>query len=127
MIMKEINALLPHLRLQFNLEHPTIEESYHFGYECALAELDIEDNPFREGTTSYDQWQEGWWAGFYGEKPMFELEDKSDETKQANAEAAANDSEYSQDKSTTIRKWLKITGAIAASAIVGYQVIDMVA
>ncbi len=125
MIMKDINALLPHLRLRFDIEHPSIEESYQFGYESALVDLDVEDNPFREGTASYDHWEEGWWAGFYGEKPLFNIDVIQDEVNPA--EAAANDTEYNQDKSTTIRMWLKITGAIAASAIVGYQVIDMVA
>ena len=125
--MKDTNAMLPHLKLRFNIEHPTIEESYHFGYECALAELDIEENPFLEGTLSYDHWQEGWWAGFYGEKPLFEFAEYSDEVKPLDVDAAANDADYYQDKTTIVRKWLKITGALAASAIVGYQVIDMVA
>lgn len=127
MIMKDTNAILPHLKLRFNVEHPTIEESYNFGYESALAELDIDENPFLEGSTSYEQWQEGWWAGFYGEKPLFELSQHPDEVKQLDIEAAANDADYYQDKNSTIRRWLKITGALAASAIVGYQVLDMVA
>jgi len=125
--MKDMKAILPHIKLRFNLEHPSIEESYHFGYECALAELDIAENPFQEGTSLHDHWQEGWWAGFYGEKPLFELAVHPDEASALDVEAAANDAKYYQDTSSTIKRWLKITGALAASAIVGYQVLDMVA
>ncbi|WP_367607516.1 transmission trait enhancer LetE [Legionella sp. W05-934-2] len=125
--MKDTNAIIPDLKLRFNIEHPTIEESYHFGYECALAELDLEENPFKEGTQPYEQWQEGWWAGFYGEKPLFELTEYPEEVKRKDTDAAANDADYYQEGYTTVRLWLKITGALAASAIIGYQVLDMVA
>ncbi|MDI1352997.1 MAG: transmission trait enhancer LetE, partial [bacterium] len=70
--MNDTTALLPHIKLRFNIEHPTYEESYMFGYECALSEVAEEDNPFRAGSPESEQWLEGWWAGAYEEKPLFD-------------------------------------------------------
>ncbi len=67
--MNDTTELLPHIKLRFNIEHPSFEECYSYGYECALAEVEEDENPFREGSIEHEQWQEGWWAGFYGEKP----------------------------------------------------------
>lgn len=126
--MSDTTALLPHIKLRFNIDHPSFEESYTFGYDCALAEISEAENPFHEGTSAYEQWQEGWWAGFYGEKPLYELNaDQTAIDKPAvTAIEAANDRSFVCN-STFIINVLKITGAIAASALVGYQLLDLVA
>ncbi|KTD28039.1 hypothetical protein [Legionella maceachernii] len=128
--MNDTTTLLPHIKLRFNIEHPSLEECYSFGYECAVAELGEEENPFHENSKEYEQWQEGWWAGFYGEKPLFEPTEKAEALPSVNDEAA-NEHIYpfitSLVNSNLLANVLKITGAIAATAVVGYQVIELVA
>jgi hypothetical protein len=128
--MNDTMELLSHIKLRFNIDHPTFEECYLFGYDCALAELEESENPFRQGTQEYDQWQEGWWAGFFGEKPVF-APTKEDEYQPEKEDEAANDKAYpfisNLVHSHVFLNLLKITGAIAATAVVGYQVIELVA
>lgn len=120
--MNDINALLPHLRLQLNIKHPELEDCYVDGYECALAEIGEEENPFAENTPEHEHWQEGWWAGFYGEQPLF-----ADAMEPTDEKRAANDRFFSLSDNSLISNVLRITGAIAASAWIGYQIIDLVA
>ncbi|MCC5791178.1 MAG: transmission trait enhancer LetE [Legionellaceae bacterium] len=122
--MNDINALLGDIKLRLHIEHPSIEECYVFGYECAVQDVQESENPYRSGTTEHEQWMEGWWAGFYGEPPLF---DYTVTSAQMPVLEAANDSAYLPETSSVWRRWLKITGALAASAVVGYQVIDLVA
>jgi hypothetical protein len=121
--MNDTTALLPHIKLRFNIDHPNYEECYLFGYECALAEVAEQDNPFHDGSPESEQWLEGWWAGVYEEKPLFNrgfaVEDESDK------EIAANDQNYHRGSFLTLV--FEISGAIAASAIVGYQLLELVA
>ncbi|KTD46777.1 transmission trait enhancer protein LetE [Legionella rubrilucens] len=127
--MNDTSALLPHIKLRFNIEHPNLEECYDEGYQCALSELGEQENPYRQGTSEYEQWQEGWWAGFYGEEPLYDLGAttlKKDEEEKS-AVSAANDGLFSIHNKSFLVKVLRITGAIAASAFVGYQVLDLVA
>ncbi|KTD33157.1 transmission trait enhancer protein LetE [Legionella nautarum] len=124
--MNDTTELLPHIKLRFNIEHPSFEECYSYGYECALAEVGEDENPFPEGSHEYEQWQEGWWAGFYGEKPLYEPTEA-----ETGASEAANDQTYhfitSLVSSNFLANMLKITGALAATAVVGYQVFELVA
>lgn len=125
--MNDINALLPDIKLRFNIAHPNLEECYAYGYVCGRAEINEEANPYRLSTTESEQWLEGWWAGFYGEQPIYDISDylQADET--SIVQEAANDKVYQSSKSGFFTKVLEITGVIAVSAIVGYQVIDLVA
>jgi hypothetical protein len=123
--MNDTTALLPHIKLRFNIEHPSYEECYMFGYECASSEVAEEDNPFREGSPESEQWLEGWWAGAYGEEPLFSVNSVDSEELQQQKEAAANDQQY--NKSSLLTLVFEISGAIAASAIVGYQLLELVA
>lgn len=128
--MNDTSAWLPDIKLRFNIEHPNLEECYAEGYRYALAELSEQENPFREGTCEFEQWQEGWWAGFYGEEPLYDLDSSalSDEDNESDdLIAAANDGLFSIHNKSFLMKVLRITGAIAASALVGYQVLDLVA
>ncbi|KTC92480.1 transmission trait enhancer LetE [Fluoribacter dumoffii] len=124
--MNDITALLPHIKLRFNIEHPTYEDSYAYGYECALADVAEEDNPFQKGTQQAEHWLEGWWDAIEGEAPLFELNPLDKEEVAATAERAANDQEYCQ-KHSFLSLVIEISGAIAASAIVGYQLFELVA
>ena len=129
--MNDIKALLPHIKLRFNIEHPSFEECYVYGYECALADVGEEENPFHKNTQEHEQWTEGWWAGFYGENPIFELAAEAENLDLKKEKEAANDQAYhlisSFVTSNFLANMLKITGAIAATAVVGYQVFELVA
>lgn len=126
--MNETTMLLPHIKLRFNVEHPSLEECYAYGYECALSEVGEEENPYRDGTIEKEHWEEGWWAGFYGEKPLYDLMENPQQTEKELT--AANDQSYHFSKIISdefITKIYRITGVIAATAMLGYQVLDLVA
>lgn len=123
--MNDMTTLLPHIKLRFNIEHPSFEECYAYGYECATAEGTEEANPYRIGSKESDQWLEGWWAGFYGEEPLYTLGQCDDD--QTTIDPAANDHTYNENMGNFIALVLEITGIIAVSAVVGYQVIELVA
>lgn len=66
--------ILPHLRLQIALKHPNVEDCWSEGYECSQEDgLDESSNPYKDGSIENEQWREGWWAGFYGEEPLYEV------------------------------------------------------
>ncbi|AWN72559.1 hypothetical protein LEAN103870_17525 [Legionella anisa] len=123
--MNDITALLPHIKLRFNIEHPSYEDSYALGYECALADVAEVDNPFRKGTQQAEHWLEGWWDAIGGEEPLFEL-NAHEEAELSAEERAANDQEYCH-KHGFLSLVIEISGAIAASALVGYQLFELVA
>jgi hypothetical protein len=120
------DRLLPDIKLRFNIEHPTFEECYAYGYESALADVEETDNPFITGTKESEQWLEGWWAGFYGEIPMYELNQPVPHGINQKKEAA-NDLDFHEKTEGFFTKMLEITGAIAVSSFLCYQIIDLVA
>ncbi len=119
--MNNTTEILADLRLRFNIEHPSFEDCYAYGYECALTDIREEENPFRIGSKESEQWREGWWAGFYGEIPLYELADNQSESE------AANDNLYQEHSSGFFTKVFEITSILAVSAAVGYQLLDLVA
>lgn len=124
--MDDVMKVLPDIQLRFNIDHPSIEETYWYGYECASADLTEDINPFKSGSIESEHWTEGWWAGFYGEKPAFEhplLVNKPD----VQTEPSANDQVYYEHLEHFIVKFLEISGVLVLSAIVGYQLLEMVA
>ena len=121
--MSQAQELLPHIKLRFNIEHPTFEETYVFGYECALADAEESINPYPSGTKENEQWSEGWWAGFYNEKPLFSLDD-IDQKKHINS---ANEQVYTDNRHNMLVRFFEISGVIVMSAIVGYQIFELVA
>ncbi len=124
--MNTTNTLLPDIRLRFNIDYPNLEDCYAYGYECATAEISEAENPFRAGSSESDQWLEGWWAGFYGEQPLYDLAYEAEST--ANEIEAANDHFYHGHSLNGIfTRVFEITGMLAVSAAVGYQLLDLVA
>lgn len=112
--------LLPHVKLHFNVKHPTIEESYAYGYECAKYEVPENENPFVFGSKEHEQWSNGWWDGFYGDSPLFTLESKEEIS-------PANDNTYHEERDSFMLKLFEISGVIVISALVGYQIFELVA
>lgn len=126
--MNDTKALLSLLKLRFNIDHPSIEECYTFGYECGQAGIEIDENPFQTSSLEKDHWVEGWWAGFYGEKPLFNISDASEPKVIQEAVVAVNDHHYAESsKSDFFIKLLEITSVIGIAAMVGYQVFELVA
>lgn len=124
--MNDTTALLPHIKLRFNIDHPSYEESYASGYESALAYAAEEDNPFQKGSQEAQHWLEGWWDALSGDEPLFDISSFANEEILPEAEVAANDQQYCQ-KHSFLSLVIEISGAIAASAIVGYQLFELVA
>lgn len=128
--MTDTNTMLPYVRLQFEIENPSLEECYAYGYQAAMAEQGEDINPYKEDTVEYQQWQEGWWAGFYGEQPLYpmnELFESQDDVVISDNKPAANDKWFIPRSGSIMSRVARVTSAIAATAIVGYQVIDLVA
>ena len=126
--MKDTSAVLPHVRLDFNINHPALEECYVDGYASAMAELDESDNPFQAGSVEALHWIEGWWAGFYGEEPLFDLTKlPEEESSVITAQAINDDTFFSPKVNLYLLRFLEISGALAVSAIIGYQLIELVA
>lgn len=124
--MDDSTVLLPYVKLRLNVDHPNYEESYLLGYESALADIEEQDNPYREGTQAYAQWVEGWWVGFYEEAPLFTAsEDLNDQ--EEGCSLAANDQCYHGSFSDFVTKFLNITSALTATVVIGYQLFDLVA
>lgn len=127
--MKDIDELLPYLKLYFEITHPNLDECYTDGLKCAVANKSIDNNPYAAASKEYEYWLDGWFDGFYGKKPLFELTRLALKAKATNY--AANDSSYYPPRQIKnmnfLLKILKITGAIAATAVVGYQVYDLIA
>lgn len=123
--MNDTSELLAHIALKFNIQHPSFEECYAFGYECALAEIHEDANPFDAQTKEAEQWTEGWWDGFYGEKPIYELKDYS--PNHAIHFTAANEQVFTERAHHMLVKLLEIGGVLSLAAFLSYYVIDMVA
>ena len=117
--------MLPDIKLRFNIAHPTLEEAYIFGYECACNDITETENPFTQGSTESDHWLDGWWAGFYGEKPIFEA---GDDYEVIHNPASVNDHDYHEHQTEKfLIRLLEISGVLVVSAFVGYQLIELVA
>ena len=127
MNMNDTTALLSLLKLRLNIEHPSVEESYVYGYDAAAAGVPEEDNPFQLNTREYDHWSEGWWAGFYDEKPIFSLDETVDSQSAPQPLQVANDHIFSDTMGNLLVKVLEISSVIGVAALVGYQVLELVA
>lgn len=118
--MKNNNSeLLSYVKLKFDINHPDIEQCYASGYESGMKGSDIENNPYKFDSVLAEQWDEGWWHGFYNEQPIFAIAQETPDS------APQNDSDY--NSGSFFANFWKITGVIAASTFVGYQMIDLVA
>ena len=125
--MDDLMKILPDIQLRFNIKHPSLEESYWYGYECAVANLDEEVNPFKPDSLESDHWIEGWWAGFYEEVPAYDHPLLTDKPQTMPTHHSANDHIYYEHLEHFIVKFLEISGVLVLSVIVGYQLLELVA
>jgi len=133
--MNTDSQILPQLRLKLNVDNPNLEDVWTEGYEVSMAGGNEETNPYKSNSVEHEHWSQGWWAGFYGEEPLYTLSLEPQEIHasvaditQVKVQPAANASVWMHP---SVKRWAKhvvrIAGAIAATAVVGYQLIDMVA
>ncbi len=125
-MMNELTDVVADIKFRFNVDYPTLEECYTYGYECACADVNEEDNPYPLHSQNHEQWLEGWWAGFYGSQPLFSCDAEHPEDTVVSLEPA-NDHAFHETCENYLLRALEIASVIAVSAILGYQVIDLVA
>lgn len=136
--MNNVNAsaqLLPHVRLMFEIDNPSLEECYRHGYLMSKEGVDESENPFldRGASRESELWIQGWWDCFYGEEPLFSLEPALSTQILTNAQkihwsedGAVNEEAFEDVKGSTITTVAKLAAAIAG-ALLSYQVIDLIA
>lgn len=124
--MTNLADVVPDIKFRFHVEHPTLEECYAYGYECARADVPEDDNPYAANSQNHEQWIEGWWAGFYEDQPLFSFDAEHPEDT-VDILAPANDHSFHDTCENYLLRALEIASVIAVSAILGYQVIDLVA
>lgn len=123
--MNDTLSVLPDITLHFNLKHPELEECYRMGYE-GVDSLNEEDNPFPFESKAYTYWMDGWWDGFYDNPPAFYWDPVAEEVSMDEL-VAANDAVYLDHFGRFLKCFLEISGVLAVSAIVGYQLVELVA
>jgi hypothetical protein len=111
--------ILADLRLKMHIEHPDYEECYVDGYACGLAEMDEEMNPYGNDSIEGQYWTEGWWSAFYDEKPLFSLEGVNI--------TKAQPKPHEHRFADFVVTFLEISGVLAVSTLVGYQLWELVA
>ncbi len=111
-------------RLQHNIKVPAIEDVWLEGYEGFQGDLDEHNNPYQHGSAEYKHWQDGWWASFYGEEPLFDLAGGLNQRAALDtATHAANDADMVKKESHG-RRLFEI-GCVVFVAALAYQAIDM--
>ena len=126
--------LLPYVKLMFEIDNPSLEDCYQYGYQMAQDGSEETENPFADHKSGQEDeyWLQGRWDSSYGLEPMFAIEtieqaiSTTDEklVELSNMDAA-NDSGFEvlrESKITTVAK----LAAVVAGAFLSYQVIDMV-
>lgn len=117
--MKKSTQVLPHVRLQFHIQHPSLEECWEEGRVAEFSGYDESDNPYPENSSKAQHWQDGWWAACYGEVDKAQsLSTEADHDTSAVAKScqpAANEPQWNEVKPK--KRWtqaLKVAGAIAS-------------
>ena len=126
------SRLLPYLRLQFHINNPTLDEVWSEGYDAANMAIDEVKNPYRSNSKEFDYWDQGWWAGFYGEEHMANSVFSHDMANETSIETAAllgtgavNDSEWLLP---TYKKWIGravVAAGVVAATIAAIELLDI--
>jgi len=126
--------ILPHVRLMFEIDNPSLEECYRHGYLMSRDGVDELDNPFlTRAQKESEMWSQGWWDCFYDEAPMFDLEPVLSTQLLTNSqkihwveESAVNEEAFEPVKDSKITTIAKLAAAMAG-AFLSYQVLDLIA
>lgn len=129
--MKNSKTILPDVLLDMHMKHPGLDECYFDGFSCGQAELNTNENPFQADSVESRYWLDGWMDAQFGQEPLFNPDGfAADQTGQLVFANAENESHYyaaSQSQRKNFIRFIEITGAIAVSAFIGYQLIELVA
>jgi len=113
-------------QLKLHVEVPDLDETWLDGYESGLYEKPEESNPYQMGTSEYEAWTEGWWAGFYKEEPLFNTDGSVNQ--QALVVEPTIETQQATEKKVATRKYIikavEIFSIFAAAAV-AYQLSDM--
>lgn len=60
------------LKLLLQTVYIDSESAWLAGYVAAQNDIWLESNPFASNDEEFEIWQNGWWSGFYEEKPLYE-------------------------------------------------------
>jgi len=128
-----LSTVAAHTRLHLSIQKPYLEECYLDGYHLAQAEVEEGANPYKAGSSEYEQWAEGWWDGFYNRTPIYQTltGTEAEQTIQSKINGgaivgeAANEPFWRQPK---FKLWagrvVKIAGAIAVT-VAAYELMDI--
>jgi hypothetical protein len=72
-IVVDEKQVLAFLKLKLQIDTPNLEEIWLEGYDCAKASPDEERNPYLACSQEFNHWEDGWWAGCYGQAALFDL------------------------------------------------------
>lgn len=129
--MKNSKTILPDVLLDMHMKHPELDECYFDGFSCGQAELNTNENPFQADSIESRYWLDGWMDAQLGQEPLFDPDSfVSDRAPQLVRVSAKNSGTYysaSQAQRKNLIRLIEITGAIAVSAFLGYQLIELVA
>lgn len=70
--------VLGYSKLALHLNNPDLDDVWLEGFEAASSLQDETSNPYQKDNSEHEYWSQGWWAGFYGEAPLFEKEQVTD-------------------------------------------------
>lgn len=112
-----------HVKLQLNASLHDVEDCWRQGYEQSANEVDESANPYQAGSKAHQYWQDGWWAAFYGEEPLFEQAEVA-----VNQAVTLHDQQQCVEQSTpqniVWRRFLQAAGALTVGMLC-YQLADM--
>lgn len=116
----KLNDLLSYERLMLNLHSPSLEDCWSEGYEAAESNEEESSNPYSMNSLEYEHWNQGWWAGFYGETRLYPRVEDTSETQIPSSDSAninaANEPFWVQAGTKTwASSVLKIAGSVAAT------------
>ena len=128
--------IVPYIRLMLNIQHPPLDECWLEGYESGGSYVEENDNPYPGPSTEHQYWLEGWWEGFYksDEEPTTTDVKRNAQSANTKSTTAANQKRPSLGKShqQAIHRWgklmryVKLSGVIAATFLISYQLIDVI-
>lgn len=115
------------LKLILNVTKPDLEGVWLDGHECARTnESSLDQNPYDKNTAEYHSWEQGWWAGFYGEEVPALLESVN---KVTHVEKGTSINDVAYDHGSKNRKVFqntyKLVGSMLAT-VMAYEALDLV-
>lgn len=130
--MKNSKTILPDVLLDMHMKHPGLDECYFDGFTCGQVELNTNENPFQADSVESRYWLDGWMDAHLGQEPLFNPDGLAEDLtlQLATTMAAENDTHYyapAELQRNNLIRFIEITGAIAVSAFIGYQLIELVA